>query len=175
MNTIWHHHHYLRETQYNIQHLIKRCPRSIKHSWQFETVRHIARHFKFIHLVDIIRREDVFNIGAIVILIFIFYLKEDDVAMTRYDVWVTQDGMSRFNLSWSITRCSSVILISMRDMPSRLCYSSTAIRHNCIFFIYLFLYSACLFLPQLGISLVYWLNLFKTHCVLFASRCMAKL
>ena len=29
----------------------------------------------------------------------------------------------------------------------------------------LFLYSACDFF-QLGISLVYWLNIFKTHCVL---------
>ena len=38
----------------------------------------------------------------------------------------------------------------------------------------LFLYSACFFLHQLGISLVYWLNLFKTHCVLFASTCTAE-
>ena len=30
------------------------------------------------------------------------------------------------------------------------------------------------FLHQLGISLVYWLNLFKTHCVLFASTCTAR-
>ena len=30
------------------------------------------------------------------------------------------------------------------------------------------------FLPQLGITLVYWLNVFKTHCVLFASTCMAR-
>ena len=36
-----------------------------------------------------------------------------------------------------------------------------------------FLYCACSFLPQLGISLVYWLNLFKTHCVLFPGKCMA--
>ena len=35
------------------------------------------------------------------------------------------------------------------------------------------LYSA-FFLQHLGISLVYWLNLFKTHCVLFASTCTAR-
>ena len=41
---------------------------------------------------------------------------------------------------------------------------------------YAFLYRACFlfFLHQLGISLVYWLNLFKTHRVLFASTCTAR-
>ena len=30
------------------------------------------------------------------------------------------------------------------------------------------------FLHQLGISWVYWINLFKMHCVLFTSRCTAR-
>ena len=35
-------------------------------------------------------------------------------------------------------------------------------------------YIVRVFSSSLGMSLVYWLNLFKTHCVLFASRCTAR-
>ena len=44
------------------------------------------------------------------------------------------------------------------------------VMNNLIFLVF----SACDVFHQQGISLVCWLNLFKMHCVLFASKCMVE-
>ena len=95
--------------------------------------------------------------------------------LTLYPIYLTQCSVLTMYWCRFIKIFSSLKVIKF--LLTDICEFSLPIyevSHSIRMLYQTFLYRACFFLHQLGISLVYWLNLFKAHCVLFTSTCTAR-